>query len=82
MPLYYAFKKDRRWIKSSGGIKFVNYILMEHIEGCTLDVYMKKTEPNEDYLRFIVKKILKTLNILHSNGIAHRDLKLENIILT
>ena len=36
----------------------------------------------EEESRFIFKEILSTLLYLHQKGIAHRDVKLENILVT
>ena len=36
----------------------------------------------ESILRFIFKEIVKALNGLHKAGLAHRDIKLENIMIT
>jgi serine/threonine protein kinase len=35
---------------------------------------------NEDFIRSIVKQILATVAYIHHEGVAHRDLKLENIL--
>jgi len=67
------------------------YIVMELCTGGELfdKLYDQPTQPGERSPRFVeadakylVKKMLSSLNYLHTNGIAHRDLKLENFIFT
>jgi len=67
------------------------YIVMELCTGGELfdKLYDQPVQPKEKAPRFIeadakylVKNMLSSLNYLHSNGIAHRDLKLENFIFT
>ena len=35
----------------------------------------------EKIVQFLMKQILSAVDYLHKNGIIHRDLKLENILL-
>ena len=37
---------------------------------------------DESLLRYIFKEIAKALHTLHKAGLAHRDVKLENIMIT
>ena len=59
------------------------YIVLEYAEkGELFDyVYYPKKGFGERFGRFIFKQILNGLNGCHQNGIAHRDLKMENIML-
>ena len=41
---------------------------------------MKESPFNEKEARFVFRQILEVLHHLHSMGIVHRDLKLENIL--
>lgn len=55
------------------------YIVTELCKGTSLKPYMKKGVP-EDAARDIVEKVCKTMAFLNSNGVAHRDLKPDNIM--
>jgi len=60
------------------------YFLMEYLEGMTLINYMAAGdfEPfEEDYAFEIFRQLLGALEHIHSKGIAHRDLKLDNIMI-
>lgn len=58
-------------------------ILMELIEGEELfDYIIRKKKLSEDEARPILYNLLKTMTMLHAKGIVHRDLKLENIMIT
>lgn len=57
-------------------------IVCDMIDGCTLSqvVVRHKYGVSEPVAKKMVHQILTAVQILHSNEIAHRDLKLENII--
>ena len=58
-------------------------ICMEYCSKCTLYDYVATNGPLPIWeIRKISKRILETIAFLHSKGIAHRDIKLENIVLT
>lgn len=59
------------------------WIIMEYAEGGEL--FKRITELNhfsERSAARIVKQVLKAVHYMHSYGVVHRDLKLENILLT
>jgi serine/threonine protein kinase len=60
------------------------YLVMEHVSGGSLHSYLKEMinkQLDEEEGRRIFKQILVALRYCHSKCIAHRDIKLENILL-
>ena len=59
------------------------YIVLEYMEGGDLFQYFEKREfkITEDRARAIAHQIAAALYYVHSYGIAHRDIKLENIMM-
>lgn len=59
------------------------YIVLEYMEGGDLFSYLEKREfrITEDRARSIAHEIAAAIYYIHSYGIAHRDLKLENIMM-
>jgi len=57
-------------------------LVMELIEGCTLKEYLKKVGiPSWPEVVYISNAILAALELAHSQGVVHRDLKLSNVFL-
>ena len=60
-------------------------IVMENMEGGDLQQYIeskKFTAIPVDMARSIIKQIAEALKYLHNRRIIHRDIKLENIMLS
>lgn len=66
-----------------GEIEGLNYIVMEYIDGITLKEYISKNKPlNWMVARNIAIQIGLALEHAHANGIIHRDIKPQNILIT
>jgi calcium/calmodulin-dependent protein kinase I len=59
----------------------VLHIVQEYIEGVDLCTFLKTTQRTEKLVKIIMKGILNGVEYLHSIGIVHRDIKLENIMI-
>ncbi|XP_048193454.1 sperm motility kinase 4A-like [Perognathus longimembris pacificus] len=57
------------------------YLVMEYIDGDLADHVQKVGRLEEEEARPIFWQILRGVKYCHDNGIAHRDLKAENILL-
>lgn len=59
-------------------------LVLEYVPGGSTHGFLK-SKPNrrmsEDDARKIYKQLINSLNYLHSKCIAHRDIKLENVML-
>lgn len=60
------------------------YIVLEHCSGGDLFHYLDKRDfkITEDMARTISHQLAAAIYYMHSYGIAHRDLKLENILMS
>lgn len=60
------------------------HIVMEYVKGKSLYQYLKerpgKRLPEEE-AKIIIKQLAEAMQYIHENNVAHRDLKLENIIV-
>ncbi|CAG9313274.1 PLK4 [Blepharisma stoltei] len=58
------------------------YLLLEYCSGGELHSYIKQKERlSESETRRLCKQIINGIDLLHSKGIFHRDLKLGNVLL-
>jgi serine/threonine protein kinase len=60
-------------------------MIMELIPGITLEDYILHLDTNshlpENEICFIIYQLCKAVNHLHQNGVCHRDLKPDNILI-
>uniref|UniRef100_A0A8C8UGI9 non-specific serine/threonine protein kinase n=1 Tax=Peromyscus maniculatus bairdii TaxID=230844 RepID=A0A8C8UGI9_PERMB len=58
------------------------YLIMEYVSGKDLDMFLGDRDfLKEDETRPIFQQIVCAVHYCHKNGIAHRDIKLDNILL-
>ena len=57
------------------------FIFMEYCEDDLLNVLLECLYFSENEARGLVKQLLSVVRYLHSVGVVHRDIKLENILL-
>lgn len=59
------------------------YIVMEYCEGKALHNYIqRKKKLNENVASFFYYQIINSIEYLHSKGIAHRNISLDNIVIS
>lgn len=61
------------------------YLVMEYVEGESLLSFMKKRQSRRcsiDQAREIFRQVLAGVTYCHQNQIAHRDIKLENVLIS
>ena len=59
------------------------YLLMEFMEdGALYTIFKKKKHLEESYVAERIKEITSALAYMHELEVAHRDIKLENIVLS
>lgn len=59
-----------------------NCIVMEWIDGCTLEELITNEHPDNGLVRKIICELCDALDYMHRKQIVHRDLKPENILIT
>ena len=79
---YFTFRENGVHTKISGQKKTVDYLITELVPNGELFEYVSVTGAfSENYCRYYFKQILQGLHYLHKNGLCHRDMKPENIVL-
>lgn len=71
LPNYLEFHRD--------------YLIMEYIDGCTLDELIKRKDPwlsNENNIVKMLSQLIKAVDYLHFHHITHCDIKPDNILIT
>lgn len=79
----YDFGDDGWIIKPNGKARYnIVYLVMEYAEGGLFyETIIKNGCLNETDARYYFIKILEAIEYMQKEGICHRDLKLENIIV-
>merc|ERR1719222_888831 len=64
-------------------MKKVCYIVMELIKGVELREFLNECDDLDDStIRYIFHQVANAINQLHKAGIAHRDIKMDNMMIT
>ena len=75
------YKENAIKTKSSGEKIPVIYMALELVTGGELFYYISSGSFSERITRFYFKQMLQGIHYIHSQGVAHRDLKPDNILL-
>lgn len=57
------------------------YIVMEYIDGCTLDVFYEQNRMDNITLFNMLVPVMDAIQLLHKEGIIHRDISPDNIMV-
>lgn len=57
------------------------YFLMDYVEGATLSRWQEQARPTPHEVVVLVEKVLEALATMHAQGILHRDLKPDNLMV-
>lgn len=80
---YYEFCEDATWTKKSGEKIRCCFLVMELLRGVELlEFFNEMQEHNQQVMKFIFYEVARAIHQLHKHGIAHRDIKLDNVMIT
>ncbi|HEX7527555.1 MAG TPA: serine/threonine-protein kinase, partial [Thermoanaerobaculia bacterium] len=65
-----------------GCVDSVYYLAMEFVDGHSLGTYLKRGHFSETESIQIIRHACRALSIAHADGIVHRDIKPDNLMLT
>jgi len=69
--------------KPDGRSKMADYIVLDYAENCELFdyLYFPKKGFGEKMARHLFKQLIEGIDACHKSGVAHRDLKTENLMM-
>ena len=75
--------KHKNIIRLKGWFEDKNtvYLVLEYISGKDCSKFFKHTLPDKTQIKYIMKQLIEAVLYTHSKNIAHRDIKLENILI-
>ena len=59
-----------------------NFIVMQFVEGVTLEKSLETMEVTTESFQILAKQIVSAISLAHSHGVIHRDIKPGNIMLS
>ena len=76
--------RHRAIIKLSGWFEDAEniYIVLQYVSGRDLSKYFRKTLPSRENTIEIIRQLVDAVKYCHHHGIIHRDMKLENILIS
>jgi len=58
------------------------YLVLQYVRGGDLSSYLSRNMPSREEIADIMIQLVEAVQYCHDNGIIHRDMKLENILMT